>query len=74
MYAVWIGGGYLAGHLWMQHRKNYFAERDALMRHYIQLHPEDFPPPGNQNITLLIYHSSKMNCLTVRSYTIHLAM
>lgn len=22
------------------------AERDAVYRHYIQLHPDDFPPPG----------------------------
>ncbi|XP_044255722.1 NADH dehydrogenase [ubiquinone] 1 subunit C2 [Tribolium madens] len=25
------------------YRNDYFAERDAAFRHYIQLHPEDFP-------------------------------
>lgn len=27
-------------------REDYLAERDAVFRHYIQLHPEDFPLPG----------------------------
>ncbi|VVC97346.1 unnamed protein product [Leptidea sinapis] len=28
-------------------RDNYLAEKDAVLRHYIELHPEDFPVPGN---------------------------
>jgi len=27
-------------------RDDYLAERDAVLRHYIELHPEDFPDPG----------------------------
>lgn len=27
-------------------RNTYLAERDAILRHYIELHPEDFPMPG----------------------------
>ncbi|XP_055616630.1 NADH dehydrogenase [ubiquinone] 1 subunit C2 [Toxorhynchites rutilus septentrionalis] len=26
-------------------RNAYFAEKDATLRHYIELHPEDFPTP-----------------------------
>ncbi|CAG9854220.1 unnamed protein product [Phyllotreta striolata] len=26
------------------YRNDYYAEKDAVLRHYIQLHPEDFPP------------------------------
>ncbi|KAF6211126.1 hypothetical protein GE061_014244 [Apolygus lucorum] len=26
-------------------RDNYNMDRDAVFRHYIELHPEDFPPP-----------------------------
>lgn len=25
------------------------ADRDAMLRHYVQLHPEDFPPMGMYN-------------------------
>lgn len=34
--------------LYRRYRDNYLAERDATLRHYIELHPEDFPPPGNK--------------------------
>ncbi|GAB0094913.1 NADH dehydrogenase [Sergentomyia squamirostris] len=27
------------------YRDKYLAERDAVLRHYIELHPEDFPTP-----------------------------
>lgn len=27
-------------------RTQYLAEKDATLRHYIELHPEDFPTPG----------------------------
>lgn len=28
-------------------RDAYFAEKDAVYRHYIELHPEEFEEPGN---------------------------
>lgn len=28
------------------YRRDYLAERDAVLRHYVQLHIEDFPPLG----------------------------
>lgn len=34
-------------------REDYFAEKDAVLRHYIELHPEDFPTPG-QHIYIFI--------------------
>ena len=34
------------GGQWVEERRlNYLAERDAVLRHYIELHPEDFPVP-----------------------------
>ncbi|XP_022218993.2 NADH dehydrogenase [ubiquinone] 1 subunit C2 [Drosophila obscura] len=36
-----IGGG--AGYYFDQKRNEYLAKRDAVLRHYIELHPEDFP-------------------------------
>lgn len=27
-------------------RNNYLAEKDAILRHYVELHPADFPTPG----------------------------
>ncbi|KAI5635641.1 NADH-ubiquinone oxidoreductase subunit b14.5b (NDUFC2) domain-containing protein [Phthorimaea operculella] len=31
-------------------RDAYYAERDAVFRHYIELHPEDFPEPKRKKI------------------------
>lgn len=31
-------------------RNDHLAERDAVLRHYIQLHPEDFPDPGKVSL------------------------
>ncbi|CAH0714243.1 unnamed protein product, partial [Brenthis ino] len=31
-------------------REEYLAEKDAVLRHYIQLHPEDFPTPERKKI------------------------
>ncbi|XP_059049634.1 NADH dehydrogenase [ubiquinone] 1 subunit C2 [Achroia grisella] len=31
-------------------RDEYYAERDAVYRHYIELHPEDFPVPERRKI------------------------
>lgn len=34
------------GGQWIEERRlNYLAEKDAVLRHYIELHPEDFPVP-----------------------------
>lgn len=30
------------------YRNEYYADRDAVLRHYVQLHPEDFPPYGKK--------------------------
>ncbi|XP_058467604.1 NADH dehydrogenase [ubiquinone] 1 subunit C2 [Malaya genurostris] len=38
--AVSIGAIAVAVDKW---RNDYFAEKDATLRHYIELHPEDFP-------------------------------
>lgn len=38
-------------------RNDYLAERDAVLRHYISLHPEDFPLPS-KNILWIIEYSS----------------
>lgn len=37
---------YFCFRFYVQYNEDYNAERDAVYRHYIQLHPEDFPPPG----------------------------
>jgi NADH dehydrogenase (ubiquinone) 1 subunit C2 len=39
-------GGFLAGYYLDQYRNQYFAERDAVLRNYLERHPEDFPEPG----------------------------
>ncbi|XP_045495213.1 NADH dehydrogenase [ubiquinone] 1 subunit C2 [Colias croceus] len=31
-------------------RENYLAEKEAVHRHYIELHPEDFPVPERKKI------------------------
>ncbi|KAI5631359.1 NADH-ubiquinone oxidoreductase subunit b14.5b (NDUFC2) domain-containing protein [Phthorimaea operculella] len=31
-------------------RDDYYAEKDAVFRHYIELHPEDFPEPERKKI------------------------
>lgn len=49
MYPIYFAVGFTAGHLFLQYRKNSWAERDAVYRHYIELHPEDFPAPGAFN-------------------------
>ncbi|XP_030380564.1 NADH dehydrogenase [ubiquinone] 1 subunit C2 [Scaptodrosophila lebanonensis] len=36
-----IGGA--AGFYFDQKRNEYLAKRDAVLRHYVELHPEDFP-------------------------------
>jgi len=35
-----------AGYYFDQKRNDYLAKRDAVLRHYIELHPDDFPVKG----------------------------
>ncbi|CAO1434853.1 unnamed protein product [Diamesa serratosioi] len=35
-------------------RNEHLAERDAVLRHYIQLHPEDFPDPERKKFSDLL--------------------
>lgn len=39
-------GGAALGVFIDRKRNDYLAERDAVLRHYVELHPEDFPTPG----------------------------
>lgn len=43
MHALYTVAGVLIGKYVDNYRNGYLAERDAAFRHYIQLHPEDFP-------------------------------
>ncbi|KRT80935.1 hypothetical protein AMK59_6196 [Oryctes borbonicus] len=43
--AMYTGGAAFIGEIIENYRREYLAERDAVLRHYIQLHPEDFPVP-----------------------------
>lgn len=52
MYGVWFVVGWTATHFVRNWRASLAAERDAVMRHYIQLHPEDFIPPRELNIPI----------------------
>ncbi|XP_076351849.1 NADH dehydrogenase (ubiquinone) B14.5 B subunit [Tachypleus tridentatus] len=38
-----LGVGGVLGEMFYHYQKRINAERDAIIRHYIQLHPEDFP-------------------------------
>lgn len=46
MYPIMFAAGVAVTQLIYNYRVNWWAERDAVMRHYIELHPEDFAPPG----------------------------
>lgn len=39
-----IGG--ITGHFSEKWRSDFFAEKDAVLRHYVELHPELFPTKG----------------------------
>lgn len=45
-YPIGFVAGFFVGQTILNWRRNYWADRDAVLRHYVQLHPEDFPPPG----------------------------
>lgn len=55
MYGVWFAAGWTLTHLVQKWRQGIAAERDAVMRHYIQQHPEDFIPPRELNIPIFQY-------------------
>lgn len=38
--------GVVAGTFIDRKRNEYLAKRDAVLRHYVELHPEDFPVTG----------------------------
>ncbi|OWR54570.1 NADH dehydrogenase [ubiquinone] 1 subunit C2 [Danaus plexippus] len=43
--------GWTATLNYAQNKRNaYYAEKDAVLRHYIELHPEDFPEPERKKI------------------------
>lgn len=71
MYPICFVVGYGIGQAFLTHRQNYWAERDAVFRHYIQLHPEDFVPPGIYSkklfVTGPVHHSeNKLDSQTIR--------
>ncbi|KAF7281228.1 NADH dehydrogenase (ubiquinone) B14.5 B subunit [Rhynchophorus ferrugineus] len=43
-YVLIVGGSMAAGIYVEKKRAEHLATRDAMFRHYIELHPEDFPP------------------------------
>ncbi|KAJ9578410.1 hypothetical protein L9F63_005368 [Diploptera punctata] len=44
-YAIGAGLGGGLGYYIDQKRNRNLAERDAILRHYLEMHPEDFPEP-----------------------------
>lgn len=48
--ALAAGGGKVVDN-W---RNEYMADRDSTLRHYIELHTEDFPTPGKLSLLLTI--------------------
>jgi NADH-ubiquinone oxidoreductase subunit b14. len=45
-YAIGAGLGGAFGYYGDKIRDASLAERDAILRHYLETHPEDFPEPG----------------------------
>lgn len=43
------------------YRDGYYAEKDAVFRHYIELHPEDFIMPGMYSVLYYIKHIFKID-------------
>lgn len=41
-------------------RDSYLAEKDAVYRHYIELHPEDFPVPGKYFLSNTMYKTNNI--------------
>ncbi|CAD7079657.1 unnamed protein product [Hermetia illucens] len=49
-HAAAVLGGAALGVFIDKKRNDYLAERDAVLRHYVELHPEDFPTPERKKI------------------------
>ena len=47
LYFLSIGGFYFFAKQWNTYRLGALMEKEAIYKHYISLHPEDFPPFGN---------------------------
>lgn len=43
---MWTGIGILFSLKMIDLRDTYKIEKDSVLRHYVELHPEDFIPPG----------------------------
>lgn len=56
MYGLTIAGSLLLGKFIYESRRARHAERDAVLRHYIELHPEDFPPIGKRESAVSFSH------------------
>ncbi|XP_069685164.1 NADH dehydrogenase [ubiquinone] 1 subunit C2 [Periplaneta americana] len=48
-----VGFG-LAGYHLDQYRNDYLAERDAVLRNYLERHPEDFPEPERKKFAEIL--------------------
>ncbi|XP_049789211.1 NADH dehydrogenase [ubiquinone] 1 subunit C2 [Schistocerca nitens] len=44
-HALFTLGAVALGNFVEKYRADYLAEKDAVLRHYVELHPEDFPTP-----------------------------
>ncbi|XP_023717255.1 NADH dehydrogenase [ubiquinone] 1 subunit C2 [Cryptotermes secundus] len=47
-------GCFLAGYHIDQYRNQYLAERDAVLRNYLERHPEDFPEPERKKFSEIL--------------------
>ncbi|XP_022814984.1 NADH dehydrogenase [ubiquinone] 1 subunit C2 [Spodoptera litura] len=48
---ILLTAGLMTAFIYMQkHRDNYFAEKDAVLRHYLELHPDEFEEPPRKKI------------------------
>lgn len=43
-YPIAVLVGAMSVYSFQQYKEKQWAQRDAIFRHYISLHPEDFPP------------------------------
>jgi len=50
-----------AGYYFDQKRNDYLAKRDAVLRHYIELHPDDFPVKGKSMQGVLCSQNPLLN-------------
>lgn len=60
--------GVVAGTFVDRKRNEYLAKRDAVLRHYVELHPEDFPVTGelvDENYNLMKEHCRDAKTLCI---------